>query len=124
MLDILGHAAGQKGLRCEMYAALLQYLQFCKGSKLGDTMPLVLEKLLEGLGPGTPPHLHFDCCFLCCFLGGGSMEPMSSMLNLLLRHGLPHSCGDCVMVAAAVCTALSLRVRHMEGAYLQLCCVV
>ncbi|KAI8466819.1 MAG: hypothetical protein J3K34DRAFT_524227 [Monoraphidium minutum] len=54
LLDALGRASGPaaRPLRCELYAALLQYLHFCRGSKLGDTPPLVLERLLEGLGPG------------------------------------------------------------------------
>ncbi len=54
LLDALSRAAalGSKPLRCELYAALLQYLHFCRGARLGDAPPLVLERLLEGLGPG------------------------------------------------------------------------
>lgn len=53
MIDCLRRSEGLKGLRYEMYVALLQYLHFCRGSKLGDCPPLVLASLLSGAGPGT-----------------------------------------------------------------------
>lgn len=52
MLDCLMISQGYKGLRYEMYVVLLQYLHFCRGSKLGDCPPLVLASLLTGAGPG------------------------------------------------------------------------
>ncbi|KAF8066245.1 NUP205 [Scenedesmus sp. PABB004] len=53
LLECLLGAGSHKGLRCEMYVALLQYLHFCRGSKLGDCPPLVLSCLIAGAGPGT-----------------------------------------------------------------------
>ncbi|KAF6258705.1 hypothetical protein COO60DRAFT_1638930 [Scenedesmus sp. NREL 46B-D3] len=53
LLDCLLGASSHKGLRAELYVLLLQYLTFCRGSKLGDCPPLVLASLLTGAGPGT-----------------------------------------------------------------------
>lgn len=53
LLDCLLGASSHKGLRAELYVLLLQYLTFCRGSKLGDCPPLVLASLLAGAGPGT-----------------------------------------------------------------------
>lgn len=53
ILGCLLRSDGLKGLRYEMYVTLLQYLHFCRGSKLGNCPPLVLGALLAGAGPGT-----------------------------------------------------------------------
>ncbi|MEW5301033.1 MAG: hypothetical protein WDW36_003916 [Sanguina aurantia] len=38
------------GVRVQLYAAMLQYLQYCRGSKLCNSPPVVLASILEGWG--------------------------------------------------------------------------
>jgi len=51
LLELLALSRRVQPVRVQLYAALLQYLQFCRGSKLSSTCsPLVLEAVLQGLG--------------------------------------------------------------------------
>eukprot|EP00798_Chlamydomonas_sp_ICE-L_P006432 gene6432-3061_t len=50
LLDLMQRARRLQPVRVQLYAALLQYLQFCRGSKLSSCAPVVLEAMLEGWG--------------------------------------------------------------------------
>lgn len=54
IVEVLLRARRQAAVRLQLYAAALQYLQFCRGSKLSrECAPPVLQALLQGWG--TPP---------------------------------------------------------------------
>ncbi|KAJ9507657.1 hypothetical protein QJQ45_019155, partial [Haematococcus lacustris] len=55
LLELLARARRSQLVRVQLYAALLQYLQFCRGSKLGGCSPLVLSALMDSLDSGLGP---------------------------------------------------------------------
>jgi hypothetical protein len=56
-LELLQRSRRTQPVRVQLYGALLQYLQYCRGSKLSAAAPVVLEAVLEGWGlGGVAPH--------------------------------------------------------------------
>jgi hypothetical protein len=64
-------------LRTQLYSALLQFLNFARGSRPGDASPLVLQKLLSGLGPGAASAAQLD---------SAQTELDAGILALVLQH--------------------------------------
>ncbi|GAX76338.1 hypothetical protein CEUSTIGMA_g3784.t1 [Chlamydomonas eustigma] len=54
LLDVLQLSRRAQGVRVQLYGCLLQYMQYCRGSKLASCSPTVLESLLEGISGATP----------------------------------------------------------------------
>jgi hypothetical protein len=52
LLQLLHRSRRMQPVRVQLYGALLQYLQYCRGSKLSSCTPMVLEAVLEGWAAG------------------------------------------------------------------------
>ena len=55
LLDLLQRARREApALRVQLYGCLLQYMQYCRGSRLGACTPVVLEAVIEGWTAAAP----------------------------------------------------------------------
>lgn len=80
LLDLLQRARREApALRVQLYGCLLQYMQYCRGSRLGACTPVVLEAVIEGWTAAAPPVMATGGGFQRNGGGGGQQQQLLLM---------------------------------------------